>query len=488
MARKFNTVKINKRGGLVPAGDLLFIARAAREAGADAIRFGNRQQLLLKIPVERTVAFCDQLKQQELFAELNADIQPNIVSSFAAENVFHQSAWLREGDYRDILDAFTFRPSLKVNLVDKDQCFVPFYTGHLNFITSSLPNYWHLGVRMPRSNDITHWPGLIYSYDIPAFCAVMEELMAAVPEKITYSMDVLVKGLNERRKFITQPVSEELQLPGFRLPYYEGFNQFGQQTWLGIYRRNELFSLSFIEDLSQLSAQCCITPWKSLIIKNIDPAQRRDWDYVLNRHRINVRHASNELNWVVEDGSEEGLILKRMLVSHFDREDLRTYGLCFAIKLKPGSGLRGSVVIRKLEGKITRVAMEKFDILYTKDFNPNTRELVLFRSAVKREDLGTYLASLCKYYYESLQDHGAVNHKVYREETQNIQVATHTPEPLLHQCRFCKTIYDPAFGDLSQGIEKGTAFDSLPDAYVCSTCESPKADFESIVLQPEFQK
>lgn len=486
MARKFNTVKINKRGGLVPAGDLLFIARAARDAGADAIRFGNRQQLFLKIPVEQTPAFCDRLQQQELFAEVNADVHPNIVSSFAAENVFHQSAWLREGDYRDILDAFTFRPKLKVNLVDKDQCFVPFYTGHLNFITSSLPNYWYLGVRMPRSNEVEHWPGLIYSYDIPAFCAAMEELMGTLPEKNPYPMEILVKGLNEKRKFITQQLPEDLMLPDFRLPYYEGFNQFGQQTWLGIYRRNEIFPLSFIEDLAQLSAQCCITPWKSLIIKNIDPAQRREWDAILNRHRINVRHASNELNWVVEDGSEEGLVLKRMLVNHFDREDLRTYGLCFAIKLKPGSGLRGSVVIRKLEGRVTRVTMERFDILYTKDFNPNTRELVRYRSAVKRDDIGTYLASLCKYYYELLQDHASANHKVYREESQNAQAVEQTVQ-LLHQCRFCKTIYDPAFGDLSQDIEKGTAFHSLPDTYACSTCESPKTDFETVNLQLQIQ-
>ncbi len=118
---------------------------------------------------------------------------------------------------------------------------------------------------------------------------------------------------------------------------------------------------------------------KSLIIKNIDPAKRRNWDHVLDRHRVNVRHASNELSWMVEDGNEEGLQLKRMLVHHFDREDLRTYGLCFAIKTRPGSGLAGSVVIRKQPDAKSSTAQERFDILYTKDFNPNTSELVLFQ-------------------------------------------------------------------------------------------------------------
>jgi rubredoxin len=282
-----------------------------------------------------------------------------------------------------------------------------------------------------------------------------------------------------------QPLSETLKLPDFRLPYYEGFNHFGQQTWLGIYRRNELFSLDFLEDVARLSAQCCITPWKSLIIKNIDPAKRREWDLVLDRHRINVRHASNELNWMVEDGNEEGLQLKRMLVHHFDREDLRTYGLCFAIKTRPGSGLAGSVVIRKQPEAKSSTAQERFDILYTKDFNPNTSELVLFRSKVKKEDIGVYLASLCKYYYELRHSEERADHRVYREEPPAENIIGPEPESR-HECRWCKTRYDPEFGDQWQGIAAGTVFEELPATYCCPVCEAPKEDYEQIRIQTEL--
>ncbi|MGV3768013.1 MAG: rubredoxin [Chitinophagaceae bacterium] len=490
MARKFNTIKINKRGGVVPAGDLLNIVRIAREAGADALRFGTRQQIFFKIPVAKTQECCEKLRAHELFAEVNEESNPNIVSSFAAENVFHQSAWLREGDYRDIMDAFAFRPTLKVNLVDKDQCFVPFFTGHLNFITASLPNYWYLRVRFPKSNQLYQWPGLIYSYDIPLLCAELETLIAGA--EITSVHDAQQKGellvalLAARKKFITQPAAEELQLPDFRLPYYEGFNTHGQQTWLGIYRRNETFPLTFLEDIAALSAQCCITPWKSLIIKNINPADRRRWDYVLGKHRINVRHASNELNWMVEDGSEEGLMLKRMLVHHFDKEDLRTYGLCFAIKTKPKSGLTGSVVIRRQEmGVKTKSATDKFDILYTKDFNPNTRELVLFRSRVGKEEMGTYLSALCKYYYELQHSEETINHKVYREgvATENTAEA---PSRTLHQCPHCRTVYDPEYGDAQQDVAPGTMFRSLPENYTCPTCEARKTEFVEMNFEAEL--
>ena len=126
------------------------------------------------------------------------------------------------------------------------------------------------------------------------------------------------------------------------------------------------------------------------------------WDYILGRHRINVRHAANELNWQVEDHTEEGLILKRLIIRHFDKADVRTYGLCFAIETRPAS-MFGTVIIRKADRKNPGrlKSLERFDILYTKDFNPNNpKELVLFRKDVMKEHIGTYLVSLCKLFYD----------------------------------------------------------------------------------------
>jgi hypothetical protein len=53
-----------------------------------------------------------------------------------------------------------------------------------------------------------------------------------------------------------------------------------------------------------------VTPWKSLLVKNIDHADRPAWGSLLNKHRLNVRHAANELNWQTEDQCPEGLALK----------------------------------------------------------------------------------------------------------------------------------------------------------------------------------
>jgi rubredoxin len=45
-------------------------------------------------------------------------------------------------------------------------------------------------------------------------------------------------------------------------------------------------------------------------------------------------------------------------------------------------------------------------------------------------------------------------------------------------CGNCGYIYDPAVGDPEHGIVAGTAFDVLPDSWVCPVCGESKAQFE----------
>jgi rubredoxin len=44
-------------------------------------------------------------------------------------------------------------------------------------------------------------------------------------------------------------------------------------------------------------------------------------------------------------------------------------------------------------------------------------------------------------------------------------------------CERCGMIYDPADGDPDSGIAPGTAFDDIPDDWVCPICGVGKADF-----------
>jgi rubredoxin/flavin reductase (DIM6/NTAB) family NADH-FMN oxidoreductase RutF len=49
-----------------------------------------------------------------------------------------------------------------------------------------------------------------------------------------------------------------------------------------------------------------------------------------------------------------------------------------------------------------------------------------------------------------------------------------------YKCIMCGYIYDPAVGDVDNGVEPGTAFEDLPDDWVCPDCGAGKDQFEPI--------
>lgn len=48
------------------------------------------------------------------------------------------------------------------------------------------------------------------------------------------------------------------------------------------------------------------------------------------------------------------------------------------------------------------------------------------------------------------------------------------------QCTICQYVYDPAVGDMEHGITPGTAFEDLPDEWVCPVCGAGKEAFEEL--------
>lgn len=474
MFRKNYIVKINLPGGIVAAGDLYAIVEAAGRAKAEDMQFGGRQQLYCKLADRYGESFLRELDAAGIFYETEKERYPNIISSYVTEGVFGKSHWVSEGLYKDILEGFDFRPRLKVNLVDGGQSFVPFLTGHLNFISSVVNNHWHLVVREPGTNRIHHWPTGIYSPDIPRVSRAMEE--------------VLLNGKEMKEAvglFREGPVLPEMRLPPFQLPYYEGFNRAGNKSWLGIYRREELFPLAFLKDVCLLAlqtknGQLYTTPWKSLLIKSIEDQDLLRWEYVLGKYRMNVRHASNELNWQIEDLCPDGLRLKRYLVRQLDQDDVRTEGLSFTIKTQKGSGLAGSVVIRLQDGGKAgqHKALDRYSIWHTEGFDAHAREGVLYRKDLEKENLFPYLVSLCKAFYEQQSED-----PILAVET-GVAVGAGTNQEYAEgfQCRHCLTLYEEQYGDPGQAVLPGTPFGQLRADYVCPVCGGPKTDFGASVV------
>ena len=49
-----------------------------------------------------------------------------------------------------------------------------------------------------------------------------------------------------------------------------------------------------------------------------------------------------------------------------------------------------------------------------------------------------------------------------------------------YRCTVCECIYDPAVGDPDGGIAAGTAFEDIPEDWVCPLCGVGKDQFEPV--------
>ncbi len=462
------TIKINFTGGIVSPGDLYNILVAAGNHGCSRVRFGLRQQLILESEAVVQPALQQELSTLGVISESNLDAYPNITSSFCAEEVFITRNWLSEGVYKDILQGFDFRPELKVNISDSNQSFTPLLTGNINWVASpATPHYWHCFIRFPKTNIIYEAGCCVYTNDLPRATACIESaLLAGLRD------GAAVFAIVRKQSFLLLEDPPALALPPFNLPYYEGLNRYNDKYWLGIYRREEWFSVAFLKALCLLClrtrvGQFCITSWKSVIVKSIEEKDRPLWNELLAKHQLNMRHAANELNFQVEDHSTEALALKQFLVKRLNDTDCRTFGICFGIKTRPRSEVFSNILVRRKPwiriGPWTMVY--RYDICCSEDFNPNKRTAWVFSKNNPRWLLPEQLrrAVLAFYQWQLASIALPAPEKPKEKRKQPVWA---------QQCGECLSVYD---GETEAG-------GLLPADAHCALCEAPHSSFNRVDL------
>ena len=189
------TITINFTGGIVSPGYLKEILETAAACGVADVRFGLRQQLMMDIPAKHSVLFAKLCAEKNILFYKGNEVSPNIVSSYPAANIFTADSWLKEGGYKDIFYSIDHTPQLKINVCDSNQSFVPFFTGHINWIASPHVHYWYLYIRFPKTHSVFCWPELVYTNDI-----------APVSKQLEYFL------LNESSTFYNEVKPDEKKL------------------------------------------------------------------------------------------------------------------------------------------------------------------------------------------------------------------------------------------------------------------------------------
>lgn len=479
---KNDLVRVFIRGGVLSPGDMKQILDTAACFGNETIHFGSRQDILFPVNIRSKAILDHAFEAIQTEYDFDGSNYQNIVSSYAAADMLPATSWLHSDTYLYILDDFDqYRTRLKINIADPRQTLVPLFTGNLNFVASPQENYWYLYLNLPELGPaLQRWPALVYTFDV---VRTVKALEAVYLEQPALPVEGLFRQAMAQVKVNNRPVEEELELPRAPFPSYEGMNKMaGDKYWLGLYWRNNAYTISFLQALCDLCEETNIgkismTPWKSFIIKGIAEKDKIKYEKLLGKHGINMRHSSLELNWHLPVLDEEALQLKRYLVRTFDQNDISTEGLTFTVKTVPME-LFTSIVVEK--NPVSQYAgrydlLDTFQVLYCQDFNPNKRHYLTFAKDVLQEDLAPVLMKLSLLYYEQLQEEPEAKAPL-------APPASKLPRQV-HQCADCLTVYDASFGDPEAGIPAGQPFASLPESYVCSLCEAPKSRFQLVELE-----
>ncbi|MBX2843106.1 MAG: rubredoxin [Flammeovirgaceae bacterium] len=474
--QKRDLVRVFVKGGIISPGDLLKIIETAKEFGTDYVHFGSRQDVLFPVSKKNKEKLNQTFSSIQTEYDVDGEEYQNVVSSYVAHDVMPKTSWLAPHIYHYVLDTFKHRPKFKINIVDPAQSLVPLFTGNINFIASSSDNYWFLYLRFSEISEKPFGlPILIYGFDLAKVSKAIEDMK---PLENNMSYEDIYKKLLVDVPINTQPIEHDLIFPDGNFPYYEGMNrEAADKYWLGLYWRDNHFNIKFLRELCNLCldtkiGKISLTPWKSFIVHGILEKDKLSWEKLMGKFGINMRHSALELNWHLPVLDEEALELKNFLVRALDQQDISTYGLTFTVKTSRKLVLFTSVVIEKSE-KVEEHEPDTYNILYSKDFNPNLTEYFYYAKKVTKEILPPLLIELSHMYYDQLD----VNFKKeQKKELERKKSSSYS----MYQCGNCMTVYDEQYGEEAAGIESGVSFDDLPETYSCPLCGNEKSNFVKI--------
>ncbi len=473
--KNLNRIIVN--GGVLSPGELKYICEVAESLGLKNISFGSRQDILFTKTIEQEkLSGIDKLH----IVEPNKIRFENIVSSYVSADIFPSTTWLTSDRYLYVLEQFRNQPQLKVNITDPKQRLVPLFTGHINFIASEHEDYWYLYIRLPEWEANEMYPALIYSWDLDKIVTAIESILKEEPENIETIFELVTDAVDTNNRTTDKP----LDVPFYPFPYYEGMNRIGpDKYWLGLYWRNNKYDLTFLKAMCELCAEnkigkISITPWKSFIVKGIPSTAKLQWEKFLGKFGINVRHSLLELNWHLPVNNKDAITLKKYLVSNFDKNDISTYGLTFGITDYTKKGYYfTSIVIEKNnqpEDLNDFKFKDTYNLLYAKNFDPNTREYVMHVQEIDKVELPQLLMELSQLYFDQLGTE--------RVESIPGENKTETTKLEVYQCKKCLTVYNEVYGDLTQNIPPNIPFKNLSEDYKCSLCDAPKSSFKKKLL------
>lgn len=154
---------------------------------------------------------------------------------------------------------------------------------------------------------------------------------------------------------------------------------------------------------------------------------------------------------------------------------------------KSGKDLEKFDQVRYVKGQtgvpiLTQDCIAWFECRLTQQFDVGTH--ILFIGEIINNDLlNDQKEPLTYAFYRNVKKGKAPKNAptyIKPEETQVKPKVSSSPTNRKYKCLVCDHIYDPNEGDPDGGIAPGTAFEDIPDDWMCPVCGAGKDDFEPL--------
>jgi len=111
--------RVNIKGGVLSPSELQGVIGYAEELGLETFHFGSRQDIIFPVKDVRGNIIADhQAFNPDFFS---SEIEQNISCSYVSIDVLNSTVWLRGTTYLYILEQFSYKPTLKINITDPQQ-------------------------------------------------------------------------------------------------------------------------------------------------------------------------------------------------------------------------------------------------------------------------------------------------------------------------------------------------------------------------------
>ena len=448
-------IKVNLIGGSINFSQLRSLCLLLNHKGIEKISFSQRQEILINVPKKTNI---DDLKKEIniKLPELVIANSPNIISSLIASNNTNINSWIGDDVFWEIFDnQNNFIPLASVSIVHKFQNFVPLMTSKVNFVSSSIQNYWHILTNFVEPKWMNT---IIHSQSIFLFLEKLQ-LARSYPNN-GYDEKHLYKVLKEFPEIKIKKSSNNPKLEQ-TLPKLEGFHSLSDKTYLGIFNKHNQYSVLFLEELASISKQYSsnqlfVTPYSSILINNIGKEYLHSLRQLLKKYNINLRHTHSELFWQIDNTDKNSIWLKSQISQRLNNTELNLDGISLGIETSSFKPI--SNVIFKLD----KGGLFKKYSIYIKDYlNQNSFFNQPFR-------LNLTLKEIC---YQ-LKDLNQVPTVIKKNSVKVLDTASISGKNN-YQCKSCLTQYIEEFGDPRQNIKAGTLYKELPKSYRCNICGEP---------------